>query len=66
MTLMLSANGMGFVKVFIVGGMSFMYLMIMKGSRIDSCVTPWFIVFWCKKNYSDCFKVILLWPFVFC
>jgi hypothetical protein len=37
MTLVSSANIMGFAKVFIVGGRSFMYIMKSKGPRID----PW-------------------------
>jgi hypothetical protein len=42
MTLVSSAN-MGSVKVFIVGGKSFMYIMKSKGPRIDPWGTPCFI-----------------------
>jgi hypothetical protein len=35
MTLVSSANIMGFYKVFIVGGRSFMYIMKSKGTRTD-------------------------------
>jgi hypothetical protein len=44
MTLVSSANIMGFAKVFIVGGRSFMYIMKSKGLRIDPWGTPRFIV----------------------
>jgi hypothetical protein len=39
MTLVSSANIMGFAKVFIVGGRSFIYIMKRKGPRIDPWIT---------------------------
>jgi hypothetical protein len=42
LTLVSSANIMGSVKVFIVGGRSFMYIMKSKGPRIDPWGTPYF------------------------
>jgi hypothetical protein len=64
MTLVSSANIMDSVKVFVVGGWPFMYIMKMKDPRIDPWRTPCFIVPSLRKN-CDCFQVILLRPFVF-
>jgi hypothetical protein len=44
MTLVSSANIIGFSKVFIVGGRSFMCIMKSKSPRIDPWGTPCFIV----------------------
>jgi hypothetical protein len=51
MTLLSSANIMGSVKVFIVGGRSFMYIMKSKGHRIDPWGTPCFIVPQFEKKF---------------
>jgi hypothetical protein len=51
MTLMSSANIMGSVKVFIVGGRSFMYIMKNKGPRIGPWGTPCFIVPQFEKKF---------------
>jgi hypothetical protein len=51
MTLVSSANIMGSVKVFIVGGRSFIYIMKSKGPRIDSWGNPCFIVPHYKKQF---------------
>jgi hypothetical protein len=50
-TLVLSANIMGFAKVFIVGGRSFMYIMKSKGPRIDPWGTPCFNVPQFEKKF---------------
>jgi hypothetical protein len=51
MTLVSSADIMGSVKVFIVGGRSVMYIYKSKGPRIDPWGTPCFIVPQFEKKF---------------
>jgi hypothetical protein len=51
MTLVSSAYIMGSVKVFIVGGRSFMYIMKSKGPTIDPWGTPCFTVPQFEKKF---------------
>jgi hypothetical protein len=64
MALVSSANIMGSVKVFIVGGRSFIYSMKRKGPRIDPLGIPCFVVnkfekicrlYSCDFNSTVCF-----------
>jgi hypothetical protein len=51
MTLVSSVNIMGSVKVFFVGGRSFMHIVKSKGPRIDPWGTPCFIVPQFEKKF---------------
>jgi hypothetical protein len=64
MALVSSANIMGSVKVFIVGGRSFIYSMKREGPRIDPLGIPYFVanqfekkcrLFFCDFNSTVCF-----------
>jgi hypothetical protein len=51
MTFVSSANIMGSVKVLVVGGRSFMYILKSKGPSIDFWGTPCFIVPQLEKKF---------------
>jgi hypothetical protein len=51
-TLVSSANIMGFDKLFIVRGRSFMYIIKSKGPRIDPWGTPCFTFPQLRKNFE--------------
>jgi hypothetical protein len=50
-TLVSSANSMGFHDLLIVGGRSFIYIMKSKGPRIDPWGIPCFIIPQLEKNF---------------